>query len=514
MLTVLPFGTLDRLILITRHGERERLVKHHASLGEDTGPDGGPSLTQAGLHRATQVGSALRARYLSPATCGDRCLVGALGRGGYESHELRAESSGLARTLGTAEVLLNSLVPPNVRQGRPIPVYSRPDADDIWLRGYVDGKCPAMHARIDEFRSSTAFVDKEAETEALRAEVARALPRDADVSLAHDGAPVRLRDMWNAFDALETAPTQRAAPQTLADAEALAAWLESRTFGRSGGGALCGGAMAAELARRLSGGGGGTGGTGGASGGATLHLFSAHYPLMLCVLTALGVAADSGAAADAWLGERLLGYGSVLALEVRSPAAEGASAPRLTLSYHDGSGNASQWRQKWRELALPLCPDGRSCEVPADLPALAAAALPNTSAWCAACAAGGSQLAACAAAAAVATDAACPAVYNDGSGRTSVALASLLLLAAITIAAWGVCHARCFSPRRHAVASTTIRRDGRASAPPAPPRSSGGSGSGTLAKAPPREFTGVGALSEAAERERAPQAQQSSCHPV
>ena len=38
---------------------------------------------------------------------GERCLLGELGRGGLAAHELYAESSGLARTLGTAEVLLS-----------------------------------------------------------------------------------------------------------------------------------------------------------------------------------------------------------------------------------------------------------------------------------------------------------------------------------------------------------------------------------------------------------------------
>ena len=104
-------GALQQLILISRHGERERLFKHH-NLSEAGGPEGGPSLTVAGLEHVSRVGAALRARYLAPETCGDRCLTGELGRGRFAPHELHAESSGLARTLGTAEVLLRSLADP------------------------------------------------------------------------------------------------------------------------------------------------------------------------------------------------------------------------------------------------------------------------------------------------------------------------------------------------------------------------------------------------------------------
>ena len=79
-------GALQQLILISRHGERERLFKHH-NLSEAGGPEGGPSLTVAGLEHVSRVGAALRARYLAPETCGDRCLNGELGRGRFAPPE-------------------------------------------------------------------------------------------------------------------------------------------------------------------------------------------------------------------------------------------------------------------------------------------------------------------------------------------------------------------------------------------------------------------------------------------
>ena len=53
----------------------------------------------------------------------------------------------------------------------------------------------------------------------------------------------------------------------------LAAWLESRSFGARGGGALCGGALLAEVARRAAG-----------AEQARLHCFSAHYFTRTCYL--------------------------------------------------------------------------------------------------------------------------------------------------------------------------------------------------------------------------------------
>ena len=148
-------GSLQQLVIIQRHGERERLFKHQ-NLSES-----GAALTAGGLKHISRVGVALRTRFLTPETCGSRCLLGELGRGRWAAHELHAESTGLARTLGTAEVMLRSLVPPDVRGELPIPVYSRPDADDFLLRGYAGGKCPMLTARINEFRASARFGAKE-----------------------------------------------------------------------------------------------------------------------------------------------------------------------------------------------------------------------------------------------------------------------------------------------------------------------------------------------------------------
>lgn len=436
---------LERVLLISRHGERERLVKHSTTLHEHSTGEGGPALTLDGLDRVHHTGAMLRARYLEPATCGDRCL---LNFDAQQPDHTYAESSGLARTLGTATVLLQGLVPDFARAAspsgvpQPLPVYSRHDADDYLLRGYANGKCPALAVGLDAQQQE--FADKEAATASLRADLGGALSESADalgVPLDSSGA-VPLRDAFNAYDALATSTPSLVSASRLAEAEALAAWTESRRFGVRGGGVLCGGAMLAEAVSRLTAGLGAPSAVpstevpgANASSVPRLSFFSAHYPLMLCTLAALGLGADSGHAEDAWLGERLLGLGSVLAFELHGgdhrysgDSGDHRVERRLELHYYDGSGGSSPSdgllvprtgmaadeahslptpplaplsplaaTGGWRQLRLP-CAGGLSCTAPAELlAATQATRLPNASSWCAACA--NTAMAACRAAA-------------------------------------------------------------------------------------------------------------------
>ena len=132
------------------------------------------------------------------------------------------------------------------------------------------------------------------------------------------------------------------------------------------------------------------------------------------------------------------------------PPLPAAPAPRAA------AAGAAADAPAWREVRLPACLEG-GCALPAALPALSAAALPNASAWCTAC--GNEQLPVCAAAAA-AGRAACAAGAGAASDASSIAplevltlaMSPLLLLALTVVAAWGV-YGRCVALRRHAVAS-------------------------------------------------------------
>jgi hypothetical protein len=59
-----------------------------------------------------QLGTELRERYFQPHCAEQRCLQ-QLSHGQYEEQELLVRSSGLARTLASAQSLLAGLYPPN-----------------------------------------------------------------------------------------------------------------------------------------------------------------------------------------------------------------------------------------------------------------------------------------------------------------------------------------------------------------------------------------------------------------
>ena len=355
---------LQLLILVSRHGERERLSKHHTSLAEASDP----ALTQTGLTTIKSVGNLLRARYLDPNTCGSNCLNGTLGNGGFAAHEVRAESSGFARTLGTAEVLLSSLFPVDRRGSLslPLPIFSHTPEADARLRGYY--RCPVLGAALEAWRVTPAYLEKVTETAALRKALAKALPLHEDVKLDADGA-VPLHQVWNAFDAITTsASASELEPELLANVAALAAWLEAHKFGRAGGGAhACGGALLGEIVRRIS-----AVSEAQEAGQERLVYYSAHYPTMLCLLSALGVSADAQDVDDAsrvWLSSTLLALSSVIALEVH--ATSSGSAPSvLKLKYLDPKLAATEPLDTaaLRPLPLPRCSSSLwECAIPEDL---------------------------------------------------------------------------------------------------------------------------------------------------
>eukprot|EP00966_Prymnesium_polylepis_P047354 1096259-Prymnesium_polylepis.2 len=141
--SLLSTARLERVVLISRHGERERLAKHHTHLGEADDPH----LTLGGIEHLSRVGAVLRELYLAPSCAHDTCLAG---RGALDAHEIRAESSALARTLGTAKVVLDRM---RHDATRPVPVYSRLESSDYVLRGYSGGKCAALTTAIGSWHS-------------------------------------------------------------------------------------------------------------------------------------------------------------------------------------------------------------------------------------------------------------------------------------------------------------------------------------------------------------------------
>ena len=443
-------ATLERVVLISRHGERERLVKQHTHLVEEDAVDGGPALIPAGLAQAAKVGTALRKRYGTTSSLGD------LG-----PHTVRAESSALARTLVTATVLLHSLT--NSRGG-PVPIFSRLEETDYILRGYAGGKCAALTERIAEWQRSAAFITKAEATAALRAEVGGALHAAGlgdGVEILQSGE-VPLRDWWNAFDALTTAGRTLVPAATQLEATQLVAWVEAHKFGEAVGGPLCGGGLLAQILRRLR---------APTGQGAGLAYFSAHYPTMLCLLGSIGISADDSA--HDWLADKPFGTGSVLAFERHAPAAAGGpsslqlwylDANRLvanTSSVPDGRQHAEGG---WWRVPLP-CEVGDGEGVPAACllsmdpsgstfgqmtPLQQSSLLPNLSYFCSACRSTSAQMPGCPVLAADALgslgqEGVAPNALVCGSSSFETVSLVLLPLFALTLVAAGaaLCHLAC-----------------------------------------------------------------------
>ena len=236
---------IDLLILISRHGERERLFKHHTSHNERTDPP----LTHNGLPTIARVGSDLRRLYLDPTTCGETCLRGG---GALELSQVRAESSGYARTIGTAEVLLSSLMPSSREAHR----HCRVDLLLAWCcrRPAAPRVCkPRLASGLEAWRQTISYRTKENATHALRRSLGGALDPSqltsgSGIELDADGA-VPLHEVWNAYDTLATKPfasasvsgsvPQRSDEETamLASAAELSARLEAHKVGETVGGA-------------------------------------------------------------------------------------------------------------------------------------------------------------------------------------------------------------------------------------------------------------------------------------
>jgi len=372
-------AALERLVLVSRHGERQRLWKDQVTQAEDKAGEGGPRLTAKGAKELVDVGGSLRQRYMRPGCSQARCLEGSIGNGTYVPAEVRAESSGLARTLGSAYALHEGLLPQgSVPSGGlagsvvvPIPVYSRPKSEDFILRGYT--MCSSQERSVENWYSSEQFRNKAEETVELRSRVASALGRTNVTEDDGTGAP--LPDWWNTYDELVIA-AQAGSPvvnsSDMEEAEELAAWLEAMKFSKKVAGNRCGGPLLHVIGERLD-----------SSKYPELRLlhYSAHYATMLCLLTALGISASSEKSQDSWLTTELLGLSSVLAFEVSS-----AEEPMVRLHYWPGTDSSDD---TWRSLDLPCAGLGigaaGGCTVSQFKAWATAHGLPTLRAWCRAC---------------------------------------------------------------------------------------------------------------------------------
>lgn len=261
---LLSSGKLIQVQVVHRHGARAHLEKNSVNPGLESGPP----LLEEGYNQAKALGSAIRNQYLFNAP-----LEGFEGE--YKNGaDIRAVSSNLERTLATSRGFLEGLY--SNGSGRVPTVVFGDTEEDYMLRGYA--LCNQYRKNLEKFHSSSKFKIKEGETKDVREEIASEVKEDPS-----------LKNWFNVYDKIFLSRKPYLATEVDGDvddptfkiAQDLVAWLEFERFGPDVAGHLVGGGLLEEMVRR------GKQYGGGKSTDHRLIEYSAHYPTLLGLLTAM-----------------------------------------------------------------------------------------------------------------------------------------------------------------------------------------------------------------------------------
>ncbi|OSX79508.1 hypothetical protein BU14_0076s0064 [Porphyra umbilicalis] len=403
---------LIQLQVIHRHGARTPLNKD-AGLSV-AGFEGGAQLLGEGVEQLELLGKTVRNVYLldtQSAIVGETFKDGAVLAGATGAYkrptDFRAVSSALDRTLASSRAFVAGLYPADETR---VPTYMfHNDPDDYLLRGHA--LCPSHAAKVRSWYGSDEFRDEEERSAALRTKWA-ALAGVEDDSLAN---------WFNVYDRVflhqyglkksSGLPTQ--VPSNEFEAiQRLASWLESNKYGPVNDGHLVASALlgevleranaadaaapslsrpddesdAAAVAATVSDGDAGVAQDNDLPRVHRLIEYSAHYPTLLGLLTALGIPLSEVEPDGA-----LPNFGAALLLELhRSPnerttlAARwyggGVRTPRPGLTYDHFLTNVSN---------AALCGDGAPrdgrCPLTEVAGRTAARVASSAAEWCAAC---------------------------------------------------------------------------------------------------------------------------------
>eukprot|EP00980_Cylindrotheca_fusiformis_P011418 scaffold2644_cov129-Cylindrotheca_fusiformis.AAC.8 len=324
---VVDATNLKQLHVITRHGSRPALSKDPDTLMEL----GGETLTPLGQKQLWDLGTWLRSRYAVD--------------GFLEMYDLRVdrlESSNLDRTLTSANSLSMGLFPLKARLGGSanqffqsllpnapaIPVFTRQDDNDIYLRSYRH--CPRFTENLQRLYSTAGWNTLEENSKSLLIKLAESFPtlaRDPQVD------SVDLRDVWNYYDPIHVARTEcNPDPDSFscqalvedptirevltdtefAELESLVHQTEQLKYGLSTANRLLGSNLLWQILNR-------------SSQEGRFFLYSAHAPTILGFLTTL----------KEWdIGELFVDYGSALIIEVYEESYQKRS---IRIVYKSGS---------------------------------------------------------------------------------------------------------------------------------------------------------------------------------
>ncbi|GAB0496791.1 hypothetical protein MMPV_008107 [Pyropia vietnamensis] len=391
------FAELLQVQVIHRHGARTPLDKD-ASLSL-TGYEGGATLLADGVAQLNTLGRLVRGVYLedhSSLVVGEvvtgAALAGATGAYKVPS-DFRAVSSSLDRTLTSSRAFIQGLFPQDQER---VPTYVfHDDPDDYLLRAHA--LCPMHVNRVRAWYESDAFREKEAATAELRSTWAAKLGEPAGLSNWFNVYDQVFLHYYGHFSQNEKLPQ----PVPAADFKAiedLAYWLEDNKYGADNMGHLVGGALLGELldrARAMADS-PGVSSAGDESASAAqdqdrprrhrLIEYSAHYPTLLGLLTALGIPLST-VQPDGSLPH----FGAALLLELHS-APDGR--PALAARWYPGQDTASRpglaYDARLRNITgSVLCGDGVTtgglCPLAEVTARTEARRYGSAKAWCEAC---------------------------------------------------------------------------------------------------------------------------------
>jgi len=203
---------LHQLHVITRHGARTALPKHRDTLLDAAGA----TLTPLGQKQLYDLGTWLRDHYNGEESQSNPTLTDYRSTlEFYDPSYHRLESSGLDRTLTSANALSLGLFPLNAQAGQhgaeaftsllpempSIPVYSRSDGNDVYMRAYKN--CPTFHERLARLYASDPWKTLERNHAALLLRLGATFPDQ----IKRDNA-IQLRDVWNVYDPIHVVRTE------------------------------------------------------------------------------------------------------------------------------------------------------------------------------------------------------------------------------------------------------------------------------------------------------------------
>ena len=295
---------LKQVQMVVRHGARTRLEKSSVDLSEG----GGAVLTPLGERQLYDLGVKIRNDYNNEG------VVDA-----YSPSLTRIESSSFDRTIVSANSFVMGLFPADRRADgnllpvpryNNVPIYTLDQRNDVYLRAY--DKCPAFWERLTGLYESSVWKNREQNSRALLGKLA-ANPLFEEYA---SGGIVPLKDLWNAYDRINIVKTEcqhnPASTTCLLDDAATAVtdveWVklqelvhyaETAKYGVDTAGSMLGGKLLEVITNRM-----GTvplletspldsfGGTTQQDSDQPLrrfYMYSAHYPTILGLLSAMGV---------------------------------------------------------------------------------------------------------------------------------------------------------------------------------------------------------------------------------